>query len=166
MKSPPTLSSVLYALEAPPDSALPKQSPLVGSHSWSSAPLQAVSIGEAQRGLRLPLNRMRLTDGSLVPFRIAVGCSIVRAMPIEETTKLLEAPRPPSACLIDFFEARDRLKLGLHQRGQNLGTRGKFQKPALHRLPSIKRVDHLEESIYWLLSAVMLVYLLLEIIGR
>jgi hypothetical protein len=49
MKSPPTLSSVLYALEAPPDSALPKQSPLVGSHSWSSAPLQAVSIGEAQR---------------------------------------------------------------------------------------------------------------------
>ena len=87
-------------------------------------------------------------------------------MHIKETTKLLEATSPPSLCVIDFFEARDRLKLGLDKRGQNLGTKGKAQKLALHRIPSIKRVDRFEESIYWVLSAVMLVYLLLEIIGQ
>jgi hypothetical protein len=87
-------------------------------------------------------------------------------MHIEETTKLSEATSPPSLCVIDFFEARDRLKLGLDERAQNLRTKGKAQKPALHRIPSIKRVDRFEESIYWVLSAVMLVYLLLEIIGQ
>jgi hypothetical protein len=54
----------------------------------------------------------------------------------------------------------------LDERSQNLGTKGKSQKLALQRIPSIKRADRLEESIYWVLSAVMLVYLLLEIIGQ
>jgi hypothetical protein len=87
-------------------------------------------------------------------------------MYIEETTKLLEATSPPSVCIIDFFEARDRLKPGLDERGQNSRTKEKSQKLAPHRIPSIKRVDRFEESIYWVLSAVMLVYLLLEIIGQ
>jgi hypothetical protein len=87
-------------------------------------------------------------------------------MHIEETTKLLEAACSPSACVIDFFEARDRLKPGLDERGQPLGIKGKSQKRALHRLPSIKRADRLEESVYWVLSAAMLVYLLFEIISR
>jgi hypothetical protein len=104
--------------------------------------------------------------GSLVPFRIAVGGFIGRAMNIEETTTILEAAGPPSACIIDFFEARNRLKPGLDERGHHLGIMGKSQKVVLHRLPSIMRVDRLEESIYWVLSAVMLAYLLLEIIGR
>ena len=87
-------------------------------------------------------------------------------MHIEETTKFLGATSRPSTCVIDFFEARDRLKPGLDERSQNLGTKGKSQKLALQRIPSIKRADRLEESIYWVLSAVMLVYLLLEIIGQ
>jgi hypothetical protein len=87
-------------------------------------------------------------------------------MHIEETTTLLEATRPPSACVIDFFEARDRLKPGLDERGQQLEIKGKLQKLPLQRLPSVKRADHLEESVYWVLSAVMVVYLLLGIIGR
>jgi hypothetical protein len=87
-------------------------------------------------------------------------------MHIEETTTLLEATRPPSACVIDFFEARDRLKPGLEEHGQQLEIKGKSQKLALHRLPTIKRADRLEESVYWVLSAVTVVYLLLGIIGR
>jgi hypothetical protein len=87
-------------------------------------------------------------------------------MHIEETTKLLEETCPPSACIIDFFEARDRLKQGLEERGQPLGIEGKSHKLALARLPSIKRADRLEESVYWVFSATLLVYLLLEIIGR
>jgi hypothetical protein len=83
-------------------------------------------------------------------------------MHTEETTKLLEATCAPSACVIDFFEARDRLQQGLDERGQPPGTKGKPQKLALLR--SIKRTDLFEESIYWVLSAVVLVYLLLEII--
>jgi hypothetical protein len=78
-------------------------------------------------------------------------------MHIEETTTLLEATRPPSACVIDFFEARDGLNPGSDERGQQLEIKGKSQKLALHRLPSIKRADRLEESVYWVLSAVMVV---------
>ena len=37
---------------------------------------------------------------------------------------------------------------------------------AAYRRPSVKRVDRLEESLYWLLSAATLIYLLLGIIGR
>jgi hypothetical protein len=87
-------------------------------------------------------------------------------MQIEEITTLLEATRPPSAGVIDFFEARDRLKPGLEEGGQQLQIKLKSQKLALHRLPSIKRADRLEESVYWVLSAVMVIYFLLWIIGR
>jgi hypothetical protein len=109
---------------------------------------------------------MLLLVGPLVPFWIAVGCSIDRAMHTEETTKLSEATCSPFARVIGFFEARDRLKPGLDERGQPLGIKGKSQKLALHRLPSTKRANRLEESVYWVLSAAMLVYLLLEIISR
>jgi hypothetical protein len=37
---------------------------------------------------------------------------------------------------------------------------------AARRLPGVKRVGRLEESLYWLFSAAVLGYLLLEIIGR
>ena len=87
-------------------------------------------------------------------------------MHIEETTTLLEAARPPSACVIDFIEACDRLKPGLKEHGQQLEIKGKSEKLALHRLPTIKRADRLEDSVYWVLSAVIVVYLLLGIIGR
>jgi hypothetical protein len=87
-------------------------------------------------------------------------------MHTEETTKLSEATCSLSACVIDFFEARDRLKPGLDEPGQLLGKKGKSQKLDLHRLPSIKRADRLEESVYWVLSAAMLIYLLIEIISR
>jgi hypothetical protein len=87
-------------------------------------------------------------------------------MLVEETTTLLEATRPSSVCVIDFFEARDRLKPGLDERGQQREIKGEAQKSALARLPSVKRADRLEELVYWALSAVMVAYLLLGIIGR
>ena len=37
---------------------------------------------------------------------------------------------------------------------------------AARQLPGVKRVGRLEESLYWLSSAAVLGYLLLEIIGR
>ena len=37
---------------------------------------------------------------------------------------------------------------------------------AAYRRPSVKRIDRLEESVYWLVSAAMLVYLLLGVISR
>ena len=85
-------------------------------------------------------------NGPLVPFTIATECFTGRAMHIEETTTLLEATRPASACVIDFFEARDRLKPGLEEAGQQSEIRLKSQKLALYRLPSVERADRLEES--------------------
>jgi hypothetical protein len=37
---------------------------------------------------------------------------------------------------------------------------------AARRLPGVTRIGRLEESLYWLFSAAVLGYLLLEIIGR
>jgi hypothetical protein len=87
-------------------------------------------------------------------------------MHIEETTILLAVTRPPSGCVIDFFEARDRLAPGLDERGRQLEIKGKSQKLSVDRLPTVQRADRLEESVYWLLSAVVVIYLLLGIIGR
>jgi hypothetical protein len=87
-------------------------------------------------------------------------------MPIDEATTLLEVTRSPSECVIDFFEARDRLTTGLEESNKSFEINRKAGKVAIHRLPSIERVDRFEESVYWVLSAAMLVYLLFAVIGH
>ena len=87
-------------------------------------------------------------------------------MHIDEATTPLEVTRTSSACVIDFFEARDRLTTGLEKSSQPLAMNRKAGKVDIHRLPSIERADRFEESVYWVLSAAMLVYLLLGVISR
>ena len=102
----------------------------------------------------------------MVPFTTIGGCSIGRAMPIDEATTLLEVTRTPSAGVIDLFEARDRVTTGLEESNQAFEINRKAGKVAIHRLPSIERVDRFEESVYWVLSAAMFVYFLLCFVGH
>jgi hypothetical protein len=87
-------------------------------------------------------------------------------MHFDEATTPLEVTRTPAACVIDFFEARDQLTTGLEKSSQPLAINRKAGKVSIHRLPSIERADRFEESVYWVLSAAMLVYLLLGVVGR
>jgi hypothetical protein len=87
-------------------------------------------------------------------------------MPIDEAATLLEVTRTPAAGVIDFFEARDRLTTGLEESNQSFEINRKAGKVAIHRLPSIERVDRFEESVYWVLSAAMLVYLFFGVVGH
>lgn len=73
--------------------------------------------------------------------------------------------RGSSVWVIDFFETPDQLGEGFEESGKEFGTNRRASKVA-RRLPGDKRVGRLEESLYWLFSAAMLSYLLLEIIGR
>jgi hypothetical protein len=82
---------------------------------------------------------------------------------IDEAT-LSKVIRGPSACVIDFFEARDRLPAGFEESSKEFEIK-KASKVAARRIPSIGPVDRLEETLYWLFAAATLVYLLLGIIG-
>ena len=84
---------------------------------------------------------------------------------IDDATILLEVTGAPSARVIDFFEARDRLRAEFEVSSKELQVNWRARKVA-NRLPSVERVDRLEESIYWLLAAATLVYLFLGVTGR
>ena len=84
---------------------------------------------------------------------------------IDDATTLLKVTGARSACVIDFFEARDRLGVGFEVSSKDFEVNWRPGKVA-NRLPTVERVDRLEESIYWLLSAATLVYLLLGVTGR
>jgi hypothetical protein len=65
---------------------------------------------------------------------------------------------------VDFFEAGHRIAARFKE------TSNQFEidlraKVSARRLFLTKRVDRLEESLYWLLSAAIVIYLLLGIIG-
>ncbi len=83
---------------------------------------------------------------------------------IDEAATLLTVIRAPSACAIDFFEARNSLTTGFEEGSKEFEKR-KASKVAARRTPSLGRIDRLEESLYWLLSAATLVYLFLGLIG-
>ena len=65
-----------------------------------------------------------------------------------------------------FFEAGERLPYGFEKGGHELTIIRKVGETMFRRLPAVERIDRLEESIYWLLSAVTLTYLLLELMGH
>ena len=78
--------------------------------------------------------------------------------------KLTAAIPTTSACIIDFLKARDRLSAEFEGTSKELKTTWKARKVGARRMPSV-RVDRLEDSLYWLLSAATVGYLVLEIIG-
>ena len=83
---------------------------------------------------------------------------------IDEAATLLTVIRP-SAHVINFLEARDRLMAGFEVSSKEFAIKRKAGNVAARRIPSIGRIDRLEESLYWLLSAATLVYLIFGIIG-
>jgi hypothetical protein len=85
---------------------------------------------------------------------------------IDAAKTLLNATCASSACVIDFFAARDRLRAGFEGSSRELEINRMASRVAAPRLPSAERVDRLEELFYWLLTAATLVCLLLCIIGR
>ena len=78
--------------------------------------------------------------------------------------KLTAAIPTTSACIIDFLKARDRLSAEFKGAGKELEMTRNARKVSARRMPSA-RVDRLEDSLYWLLSAATVGYLVLEIIG-
>jgi hypothetical protein len=98
------------------------------------------------------------------PRELQVAPGAPPAPRIDEATTALEVTHAPSACALGFFEALDRLPPGFEE-GSIEFEINKARKVAAHRLHSAQRVNRLEESLYWLLSAATLVYLLFRIIG-
>lgn len=84
---------------------------------------------------------------------------------LDETTYPLRVFRAPSACLIDLFEASKRLPAGWQDGSKEFDLNQKASRGAAGQLPSVRRTDRLEDSLYWLFSAATLVYLLFTIIG-
>jgi hypothetical protein len=86
--------------------------------------------------------------------------------PGDEGTTLSEMTGDSPVWVIDFLETRDRLMKGFEDSSKEFGINGRASKIAGRRLPPVKRGDRLQESLYWLFTAALLGYLLLEIIGR
>ena len=84
---------------------------------------------------------------------------------VEEAATLLTRTRASSACRIDSFEAHTGFPAGLEESSKIFAINRNAGQGAACRLYSIERVDRLEESIHWLLSAITLIYLILAIIG-
>ena len=85
---------------------------------------------------------------------------------IDAAATISNASRGRSACVIDFFEARDRLEGEFEESSKEVEIKWKASKTVVRRLPSAHWADRLEELLYSLLSAATLIYLLLCIIGR
>jgi hypothetical protein len=84
---------------------------------------------------------------------------------VEFTSEKLTAATPAtSASVVDFLEARDRLSAEFEGSSKDFKLTWRTRKVIAPRMPS-PRVDRLEESLYWLISAATLGYLLLEIVG-
>jgi hypothetical protein len=83
-----------------------------------------------------------------------------------EATTRSKLIRAPAARLIDFFEGGARLPGGFEGSSQEFEANRSAKEAAARRLTAVARMDRLEESAYWLLSAATLVYLLLGIISH
>ena len=83
-----------------------------------------------------------------------------------EATTRSKLIRTSAARRIDFFEGGDRLPGGFEGSSQEFEVNRSAKEAAARRLTAVARMDRLEESAYWLLSAATLVYLLLGIISR
>jgi hypothetical protein len=69
-----------------------------------------------------------------------------------------------SVYIIDFFAERNRLPAEIEARSEEFETHLKAAQAAAPPLPSIGQMDRFEESLYWLISAATLIYLLFVIV--
>src|SRR5258707_74806 len=76
----------------------------------------------------------------------------------DEDRTLSEMAHGLSVSATDSVEAHDRLAEGFEDNGQEFETNQRLSQLAVRRLPSVRRVDRLEESLYWLFSAVTLAW--------
>ncbi len=77
-----------------------------------------------------------------------------------------KAPLSPSGCVINFSQATDRVLPKSQDSSNEIEMDLQTNKAIGHQLPAVRRIDYLEESLYWLVSGATLVYLVLAIIGR
>jgi hypothetical protein len=103
---------------------------------------------------------------NLTPRETAIAPGASAGRRFDEDTTLSRITRGSSVWDIDFFEMRDHLAEGFKESGKEFAINRKASELAARRLPGIKRIGRSEESLYWLFSAAILGYLLLEIIGR
>jgi hypothetical protein len=113
------------------------------------------------RNTKVIQEEMNLTQKELPAARGAQPVPRIR-----EATTWLKLTRAPSGYAVDFLEARDRLPVGIEGTSQEFEMNRIAKEAAAHRLLAVTRMDRLEESIYWLLAAATIVYLLLGIISR
>jgi hypothetical protein len=85
---------------------------------------------------------------------------------VEDGATFLPVTGTLSKCPGQFLEAGERLSYGFEKGGHQLAITRKGSRTMVCRLPAVERIDRLEEAIYWLLSAVTLTYLLLELMGH
>jgi hypothetical protein len=65
---------------------------------------------------------------------------------------------------INFIAAFDRLSARFGKTGKEFEIARKVRKVATRRGHAVRQIDRFEESLYWMLSAVTLIYLMLWII--
>ena len=85
---------------------------------------------------------------------------------VDHHPNLNEVPPSSSARDIDIFKARDRLSERFQETSKEIEIKRKIRNVAARRMPPVRQIDRLEESLYWLLSAATLVYLLLGFTAR
>ncbi len=103
---------------------------------------------------------MKFTQREL---QVVAGAAPVRQ--VEDGATLLQVTGGPSQRPTRFFEACERLPQGFEKGGNEFAMTRKAGETMVRRLPAVERIDRLEESICWLLSAATLTYVLLELIG-
>jgi len=82
----------------------------------------------------------------------------------DEGETISSLSRTRSVYIIDFFEERNRLPAEVEVRSEEFATNLQAAQAAAQPLPSIGRMDRFEESLYWLISAATLIYLLFIIV--
>jgi len=97
-------------------------------------------------------------------LHVVAGAPLIRQ--VEDGATFLPVTGGLSKCPGQFFEANERIPYGYEKGGHELTIIRKGGKTMFRRLPAVERIDRLEESIYWLLSAVTLTYLLLVVMGH
>jgi hypothetical protein len=103
-------------------------------------------------------------ETKITPQEMPIAPSVATMRRIGEDT--IPSKRTFGSSVWVIFEAGDPLAEGFEESGKEFAVNRRGSKVAASRLPRVHRIGRLEESLYWLFSAAVLGYLLLEIIGR
>jgi hypothetical protein len=82
------------------------------------------------------------------------------ATSIEVSESASRLTRTDPEYYIDFFQAPNPLTLGFEESSEDLEMSRESDSAVASLLPTLGRIDRLEESIYWFLSAATVIYLL------